>query len=360
MRIGLDVRWIDSSGIGTTIRGLLDYLTSAQLGQMVLYGVPGWKNPYPCEFREVPEAVYGIRQHMSYASRLNKDVMDLFHVPHFDVPYFYKGPFISTVHDLIHFKFPEYSTKPLTKLYSGLMLRHVSKCAQRIIVVSQQTKRDLIQFFPEAELKITVLNPAVDKSFSPVAQNELEKIINRYSLKKGYALYVGNLRASKNTPFLIRAYSHLLKNNPLLPPLVLAGKNSLPPQEIPHLPQNVRLLGSVPQGDLPALYSGASVFVFPSLYEGFGIPPLEAMACGTPVIASRVASIPEVCGEAALYFDPHSEKGLEDVLLELIGNESLKISLRQKGFDQVKRFSWAVWARETWKIYEEVVEAGRS
>lgn len=355
MRIGLDVRMIQSSGIGTTIRGLLENLTSEQRQKLLLFGHER-KPAFPeCSFQSIPYKIYGFRQHWSYGRMLNNQALSLFHMPHFDVPLAYKGPLVVTIHDLIHYLFPEYSTKPFTRAYSWFMLRHAALRASRILVDSKNTKSDFLNLFPKASSKVDVVYPAVDPLFKPVAPEVLNNVMRLYSLTPGYLLYVGNLRESKNSRGLVRAYLKARKDKTDLPPLLLVGKNSLKNFDCDKLTPHVRHLSEVPTAYLPALYGGASMFVFPSFYEGFGLPPLEAMACGTPVIASRAGSLLEVCGEAAEYVDPHSIDSMAQTMVQLHHSKEWRNKLREKGFDHVKRYSWSSFAKKTWNIYEDVL-----
>ncbi len=354
MRIGLDVRMIGNSGIGTTIQELLNQFSPEQKKDLVLLGNSAESPDRACVYKQVPYPIYGLKQHWAYGRLLNKARLNLYHMPHYDVPYSYRGPLVVTVHDLIHYLFPQYSTKPLTRLYSNMMLHHVTRAASHIITVSENTKRDLLNAFPRAAEKTTVLYPAVDRAFAPVKGAALQDVLVYYRLLPGYLLYIGNLREGKNTRRLLRSYERLAAEKNDLPPLVLAGRNSLP--DLKFSPDNprIRYLGEVPAEDLPALYSGASLFVFPSLYEGFGLPPLEAMACGTPVITSSVASLPEVCGDAAMYVDPLSERDIAEKIWSLCESLKAREVLRSKGFERVKNFSWSRFADGTWKIYEDV------
>lgn len=346
--IGLDTRMIDYSGIGATIRGLLGGFSDEQRKRVALYGLD--KAPFP---------VYGLRQHWAFGRMLNRERLSLYHMPHYDVPLSYKGPLVATVHDLIHYLFPQYSTKPFTRTYAWFLLRHMARRASRIIAVSENTKRDLVKLFPAVAPRTVVLHPAVDSDFAPLSSGEAAPILKKYSLEPGYVLYVGNLRESKNTRRLVWAYQAVAAQRPDFPPLVLVGHNSLAGFDPSALGPRVVGVGPVPFKNLPAFYSSASLFVFPSLYEGFGIPPLEAMACGAPTIASNVASIPEVCGDAAEYVDPVSEESIARAMVALFDNPKRREELRGKGFARVKRFSWSSFAQGTWRVYEEVLRESR-
>lgn len=351
-KIALDVRMIESSGIGTTIRELLDHLESAKLKQLVLYGNQGWKNTYESDFQPTPYPIYGLKQHWNYAQFINGQNIKLYHMPHFDVPYFIRKPFVMTVHDLIHILFPEYSTKSFSKVYAQFILKAAAKKAKRIFVVSENTKKDLLNFMPEIIEKIRVIYPGVSQKFKPQSVGDSKNVLGKYNLIPGYIFYVGNLRASKNTIRLISAYGKLYQADKSVPPLVLAGKNFLGKSDFgPH----VKYIGIVKTDELPYLYSQAQFFVFPSLYEGFGLPVLEAMACGIPVISSNRASLPEVGGDAAIYFDPESESDLISKMNQLIQSPESFPSIIERGKKQVLKFSWDEYAGKIWHEYESVL-----
>ena len=356
MRVALDVRLIENSGIGTTIRGLLDHLRPSQRKQLVLLSSPGWKNPYECPTVPVEYKVYGLSQHWGYAAFLRKLDVDLFHMPHYDVPLRFRGPFIATVHDLIHYLFPEYSTKPLTRLYSRVLLNHVARHAARIIAVSENTHVDLVKHFPRAAGRVSVINPAVDDQMCRPDGGALDAFLAQRNLRSGYLLYVGNLRPSKNTRRLLEAYE-LYQNNAARPyPLVLIGRNTYGASL--RIPPGVTHFDFVPWEHLRFYYSGASAFVFPSIYEGFGLPPLEAMACGTPVIASTTSSLPEVCGRAARYVNPDSASDIATAMADVAEQASLRGDLVRLGYENVRRFSWESFAQKTFELYERVASAG--
>ncbi len=354
MKIGLDARMINNSGIGVSIRGLLDHWTPVQRGAVTLFSPPEFENPYGIRAVPSPESVYGLSQHWTHARRVEAEKLDLFHMPHFDIPYFYRGLLVATVHDLIHVLYPEHSTKPFSRAYAKFQIGQVVKRAARIICVSENTKNDLEKYFPGAARKATVLYPAAGPHFRPQTNEEMAPVLARHGLTPGYLLYVGNLRGNKNTPRLLAAFAQARLKTKDLPPLVLVGHNTYRQYDA-GWPHGVRYVGTVPVGDLPALYSGASMFVFPSIYEGFGIPPLEAMACGTPVISSNAASLPEVCGAAAVYIDPLSERSLADAISDLWASPSRRAGLRERGLERAQRFNWETFAQGTWKVYEEAL-----
>jgi glycosyltransferase involved in cell wall biosynthesis len=310
-------------------------------------------------FVPVTNPIYGLSQHLSYGRLLNRRNLSVFHMPHYDFPLSYRGPLVVTIHDIIHSLFPEYSTKPFSKLYSSFVINRAVTRASKIIVVSKNTEADLVKHFPKAAGKTVVIYPAVDVTFKPKSDADIERVLKKYELKKGYLLYVGNLRASKNSKRLIEAYRKLRKEDQRVPPLVLVGKNFYKPGELVDSERDSGIISinSADMVDLPALYSSSKLFVFPSLYEGFGLPPLEAMACGAPVLVSRAASLPEVCGDAAEYIeDPKDVVEIAQKMKSLLENDVQRKSLSEKGAEQSKKFTWSNFAQKTWSLYEQVAQ----
>jgi glycosyltransferase involved in cell wall biosynthesis len=183
---------------------------------------------------------------------------------------------------------------------------------------------------------------------------------SRYRLPEGYVLFVGSVERRKNLRGLLQAYARLLETDVACPLVIVgtrrrgAGEIGRTLQEL-HLEESVIFTGYVPDADLPAIYTGADLFVFPSLYEGFGLPPLEAMACGTPVVCSNAASLPEVVGDAAIMVDPYDVEGLAEAMLRVLTDADLREHLRRKGLERARQFTWERTARETVAVYREVL-----
>lgn len=249
-----------------------------------------------------------------------------------------KAKKVAPVLDMVVYKFPQFS-HPQIIATQKRRLKWVKKEADRIVTISQASKNDLVEILgiPPQIIKVIYLAPA--KEFGPQSKEKVATIREKYNLQKDYVLAVGTREPRKNLDRVVEAFSKL--NKPNLE-LVIAGKAGWGKEP------KANLLGFVPQEDLPALYAGAYCFVYPSLYEGFGFPVLEAMACGCPVITSKVGSLPEVGGQAALYVDPENVSDIAEKI------DSVDQSLVAKGLTQAKKFSWEKTARETLKVYEEV------
>jgi alpha-1,3-rhamnosyl/mannosyltransferase len=226
-----------------------------------------------------------------------------------------------------------------------------------VIAVSAATRADLLRHFRVPAERVVVIPEAVDAEFRPRPMEEVQAVRQRYHLPEHYLLYLGINKQHKNLVRLVEAYARL---EPGVPALVLAGR------EDPRYPQarqraaelglaeRVRFPGDIANADLPALYSGAMLFVFPSLYEGFGLPPLEAMACGTPVACSQASSLPEVVGEATLRFDPYDVEAIAQGLRQAVQDEPLRKHLGEAGVARAAQFTWERAARETMRVYDEV------
>lgn len=289
--------------------------------------------------------------------------LDVFHAS--DVTYFKpdKAGLISTVHDLSPMLLPQLHTKQNRALFKRKM-RHVCAHAQTIIAVSEHTKRDLIVHLGLPAERIQVVYNSVDPKFGPLQdQAELSRVMRKYALpESGYILYVGTLEPRKNLVRLVEAYASVREHSgEHTPPLVLAGgrgwlyRDIFATVERLKLQRQVIFTGFIDDDDLPALYNNALFFVYPSLYEGFGIPVLEAMACGVPVIAADVAALPEIVGEAGILIEPTDTPALTQAMLSLLTGTEQRDRLREAGLKQACLFSWDRAARETLEVYERAI-----
>jgi glycosyltransferase involved in cell wall biosynthesis len=289
-----------------------------------------------------------------------KKKLDLVHDPYGIGPLSFKMPFkkVITIHDLTPTLFP-HTFSSMAVVSHKLLLPRTLKTADKIITDSNSTKNDLINYFNIPEEKIRVILLAADEKFKPLSNKEIKEAKQKYSLNFPFILYVGTLEPRKNIPSLIKAFYKLKKKN-LQYKLVIAGKRGWKYKEIfetidkLNLQNDVVFTGYVSDEDLPALYNAADLFVYPSIYEGFGLPPLEAMACGTPAITSNTSSLPEVVGDAGIMVDPPDVDGLADAMYEVLTKEGLRANMIKKGLERAKTFSWEKCARETLEVYEEV------
>jgi glycosyltransferase involved in cell wall biosynthesis len=287
---------------------------------------------------------------------------DLFHGTNYALPRSRQARLVVTIHDLSLVRHPHLGTAALSG-FVRRMTRSVIE-ATRVIAVSDATRRDLVDLLAVSPDTIRVVHNGYDPRFQPLpASAARHRVRERYNLVDPYILHVGTLEPRKNLDMLIRAYAHLRREPHIAHGLVLVGDRGWKYEPIFRLVEQlglrdaIRFTGAVPADDLPALYNAADLFVYPSLYEGFGLPPLEAMACGTPVVTSNVSSLPEVVGDAALLLDPHDEGGLVEAMARGLADVELRQHLRERGFEQARQFSWERCARETLAVYEEAMGA---
>jgi glycosyltransferase involved in cell wall biosynthesis len=285
-------------------------------------------------------------------NKLKKQNFDIFHPTYYD-PYFLKHlnnkPFVLTVYDMIHEKFSEmFSAKDKTTEQKKLLVEKATK----IIAISQSTKKDLIEIFGINEAKIEV----VYLGNSMVPKTDIKLGVD---IPKRYLLFVGGRSAYKNFDRFINSISYILKKDPELFVLCAGGGkfNSRENQLFLDLGiSNQVLQYNLDDDSLAYLYKNALAFIFPSLYEGFGIPILESFACGCPLLCSDVSSLPEIAGNAACYFDPHSEDSIKNSVIKVLEDSSFREALIDKGFEQLKKFSWEQTVMETKKIYESILK----
>ncbi len=287
---------------------------------------------------------------------------ELFHGTDHLLPPLHRAHTVFTLHDLIFRFFPEYHL-PLNRWYLSLMLPQFLQRADAVIAVSEQTARDAARELGIPRDKLTVIYEGVSDAFRPVTDaGELERVRRAYQLPARFILFLSTVEPRKNLVTLLDAYAALLARNTDLPPLVVAGRKGWLYGEtlrrIRELGLSERLVMTdwVREEDVPALLNLALVFVYPSLYEGFGLPPLEAMACGTPVIASNASSLPEVVGDAGILVEPRDPAALARAVESVLGSDTLRQEMRAKGLKQARRFSWERAARETLAVYARVAQ----
>jgi len=304
-----------------------------------------------------------IRIPLTLSAELRKRPVDVLHVQ-FTAPPFCPCPVVVSIHDLSFEHLPE-TFKRRSRTQLRLTVRRSARRATRILSLSEHTRRDIIETYRIDAEKVSAIPLAAADHFRPVADNrELQRVRHKYGIDGDYILCVGSIQPRKNVARLIRAYA-LLRGNfsaDKLPKLVLVGKcawlydETLRTLEKTGVKDTSVVTGYVPESDLPALYSGALCFVYPSYFEGFGLPPLEAMKCGTPVIVGNRTSLPEVVGDAALSVDPFDIEAIAAAITRLMNNSALRDELSVRGQERARMFSWQHTAEETLKIYTEVAQ----
>jgi glycosyltransferase involved in cell wall biosynthesis len=370
-RIGLDSRMIRHTGIGTYLRGLVSGFASADIpnrSKPALFGPKDLPAQYP-GFQANPftAPIYSIGEQLSYPFQLGKCA--LWHAPHYNVPLVKgKTKLVVTIHDIIHWIFRKQFLSPLQELYAGTMMRRALSLADHIISVSHHTKKDLVEHFRADPKKITVIHEGARQECRELPPHELTEkfaaLKEKYGLPDDLFLYVGLMKPHKNVLWLIRLFRKLRLAKKLRSTLVLVGRKD---KKYPRGYEELQGLGTfagvihIPEigGDeLITLYNQALALVHPSLYEGFGLTVLEAMKCGTPVITSKAASLPEVAGDAAILVDPTSDEELAGALMEVESSVETRNLLRTRGLGRAALFNWRETARQTVQVYEGVL-AGR-
>jgi glycosyltransferase involved in cell wall biosynthesis len=286
--------------------------------------------------------------------------LDVLHSPDFIPPFQRNCKSVITVHDLAFLLYPHFLTKEAARYY-GQIDQAVHR-TDHIIAVSQSTRQDTIKLLGVPERKITVIHEAAHPIYRPVDPEEARRhVAGTYGIDREYILFVSTIEPRKNLPGLLQAYRKLLDDYKRPEGLVLAGSRGWLSEEVYdtvkalNLDDRVRFVGRVPSEDLLYLYNAAQLLVHPSFYEGFGLPPLEAMTCGTPIIASNVSALPEVVGDAAILIDPHDVEGLTVAMWRVLTDQDLRASLAAKGLKRAKMFSWQRAAQETLDVYRRVV-----
>ena len=266
---------------------------------------------------------------------------------------------VFTLHDLI-FRFDPGSHLPLNRIYLNTMMPRFLRAADAVIAVSECSQRDAVRLYGTPTEKIHVIPEGVDARFKPVGQQQIEQVRSRYHLPERFVLSVGTIEPRKNLPTLFEALAAPREPGLETWPLVIAGKPGWLYEPILrriadlNLQDSIHLTGFFPDDDLPALYSAATVLAMPSRYEGFGLPVLEAMACGTPVICSNTSSLPEVAGDAALLVPPEDVQGWVEAIAHVMNDDALRLQMRERGFVQAARFSWENAARQTAEVYRQI------
>lgn len=303
-----------------------------------------------------------IRKIIELPRILEKNNFDIVHEPTQIGPFFFKSKFtkVVTILDLTTLKYPKTHKKiNYIRQYFGMPI--ILKNVDKVIVPSRNTKKDLIERFKVSDDKVEVIYMAISGKFKVLNKGAaLNKIKQKYNLPSKFILNVSTLEPRKNIPTLVRAYHKLKKNYNLEHRLVIVGGLGWKYAKIFNtirkldLDRDVIFTGYVPDNELLGFYNTSSLFVYPSIYEGFGLPPLEAMACGTPVITSNTSSLPEVVGDAGITVSPYDIEELAKTIYQVLTDEKLKQDMIEKGLKRAKMFSWKKTAQETLKVYESL------
>ena len=290
--------------------------------------------------------------------------MDLFHgLDHIGIPFLYEDKrckYVVTIHDLITRIYPSKFTKK-HRLVQNTLLPHILRKADRIIAVSNSTKNDIIKFYPEYAHKIKVIYEGVEPQFFPRSNHEIEKTLDKYNVDFRYILFLGTVEPRKNIIRVVDAFIQLKQEGNIEQKLIITGRKGWLYKDIIEkinktpFSQDIIFTDFVDDEDLPSLYSGSEIFLYPSLYEGFGLPVLEAMSCGSPVITSNLSSLPEIAGDAAILVDPMNVEEIVQAMEKLLRDRELRKELKRKSLERAKFFSWEMAAKETLHLYEDIL-----
>jgi len=368
VRIAIDARKLRDYGIGTYVRNLLRHLARLEHDHEYVVLCREDDSAFVSElgenFRPVSErsAQYSIREQIAVPLELRREKADLFHAPHYVLPPLTPCQSVVTIHDCIHLKFPQYLPSRLGYAYARTALWMATHRSARVLTVSEASKRDILEYFDVPESKITVIYNAIDERFSEEpAADEVMRVRERYQLNDPFILYAGNIKPHKNLERLIEAFHIIRKGELEHVKLLIIGDEISKYAGLRRsvhrykLHKHVRFFGFVPDATLAILYRLARVFVFPSLYEGFGLPPLEAMASGTPVITSNLSSLPEVAGDAAMLIDPYEPDAIAGAMRRVMMDDRLRDDMRERGLLRAREFSWGRSVRRVKEIYDEVL-----
>ena len=305
-----------------------------------------------------------IRIPITLSAELRRNRVDVLHVQ-FTAPPAAPCPVVVSIHDLSFEHLPQ-TFKRRSRMQLRMTVRRSARLASQVITLSNHSRNDIISTYHIEPDKVTAIPLAAPAHFAPVTDdNELQRVKQSYGIDGPYILCVGSIQPRKNLTRLLHAYSLLRRADPeaKLPKLVIAGKcawlfgETLRTIDQLELSDSVILTGYVPEADLPALYSGALCFVYPSYFEGFGLPPLEAMKCGTPVIVGNRTSVPEVVGDAAVLVDPLNVGDIASTIRNMISDDALRATLKIRGLERAKLFDWQQTARATLEVYKKVTNS---
>ena len=369
MKIGIDARFISNgSGLGRYAYKLLEFLlkldTQNEYVVIVYKGEEKFVDYKYGKYRVIGVDFqhYSMAEQWGYWNFLNQLKCDLVHFTNFNHPILYRGKFVVTIHDLTLLFYPgRVRRKWISEFGYKLVMKSAVLNSAKIIAISEFTKRDILKYFGGKKNKMEVIYEAANEKFEQVKnQTKIARTKEKYRISKPYYLYTGQWRVHKNLVRLIESFS-LVKDRGYDVQLVLVGK------EDPRYPEvresiskskyknDIIITGFAADEDLSAMYSGAISFVFPSLYEGIGLPPLEAMRCGVPVISSDASCMPEILEDAVLYFDPYDLQEISEAMIRVYQEEKLRNDLVKKGFKQADKYSWEKMARETLDVYNSIL-----
>ena len=371
MKIAIEarpVKWSFGTGIGNYTHSLISILSEIDSENEYTFLCPDDQPktyiPFTKDYSFYSLPKDDQREEVEIPIWLSNEKADLFHLPQngFRIPAQCACKLVVTIHDLIPYFLPEMVRPSFLRRFTTEMPFIIER-ADRIITVSFTSKKDIINVFEVDPEKIVVIPSAPTSAFRPLPKPDIKSWLQEtYGLKKSYILYVGGLNPRKNVAELIYAYAKIRRFLPSGQPLVILGPEGKHLSKLRLLGESLNITsdelvfpGFIDSSDLPYFYNGADLFVYPSLYEGFGLPPIEAMACGTPVITSNVSSLPEVVGEAALTVNPYDTLDLAETMMKVLSDDSLSADLSRKGLEHSRKYNWKDIAEQVLQVYRDVV-----
>lgn len=374
MRVGINALLLNQSagyrqtGVSRYIDRLLRALPGAMVSdELVAYVGRGMELQNPVATGSLRTAAIDVErptariawEHLALPMLARRDHLDIFHGPVNAIPLGLPCPSIVTVHDLAFLRFPDQVTAKRYQYLSRTVRASVRR-AKRVIAVSEGTKQDIVELLDFAPEKIAVTPLGVDARFQALDEAGLKQFRSQAGIERPYVLFVGTLEPRKNLPRLVEAFSTIASDVPH--DLVIIGPEGWLTSNIHESAaqlleqRRIQFRGFVPDGQLPAWYSACDLFAYPSLYEGFGLPALEAMACAAPVLTSCVSALPEVVGDAALTVDPLDVHAIADGMRQILTNADLRIDLGRRGPERSRQFTWARTAELTVEVYREAAQ----
>ena len=362
-KITIDARWL-VGGIGAYTRHLLQGLhahgNGFEVHAITRAQHTGDVEPCCARMTVVNASIYTLREQWAIPRAAKGS--DLLHVPHYNAPLFEPAPLVVTIHDIIHITDPDEGASLKAWIYAQPMLRAVARKAHHIITVSEYSKEQIVERLGVPPSNVSAIARCVDAEFQPINREEaLKAVCQALDIDSPYLLYVGNLKRHKNVSTLLEAFTLLREWRDVPQRLLILGDDAHGKRELAEqcaklgITDRVRFVPYVSQELLRTVYAAAEAMVMPSRLEGFGLPVLEAMACGTPVVCSRAASLPEVGGEAVVYFDPSSPEELADAIGRVLDSAELRQSLRARGLARAAQFTWKQSVEKHAAVYKSVL-----
>lgn len=360
MKIGIDARMIGHSGIGVRLEHLLKHFPKDSCHEFFLFGRPDLLAQYHFPFAytaiDYPIKIYHPKEFWGHPVMAEMDLLD---IPHFNVPLRYLTKCLVTIHDIIPYQMKQFFPSVAKRVYIRSILTLIKKYSRRVITVSQFTANDLTKVFAYPPEKLQVIYNGVDHQVffaEPMVGDHL--FCQQYQLPEHYFLTVGIGKEHKNIQLVIHSLEKLALQYPHLPPLVIAGTGGKIPKYLQDLvtknQQRIIICPRLPYEQLRLLYQNAIALLYPSLYEGFGFPVVEAQACGTTVFSANASVLPEILQDTAFYFDPYRQESLIELLKMQLDRPDTTIRLRQKGIENAHRFQWQTAVQQLFQLYDRL------